>query len=102
MTTAVLSKWGTGQGFHVTKAGMKKVGVSVGQVFSVVYEPGRIIFELPPQEHRPVRVRATSFDELFAGWDAPNDLTDPWGDNGAEFMGAESRVWGEGANARDI
>lgn len=44
MTTTKLSQWGTGQGFHVTKAGMEITGTAIGDLYEVEYLPGAIIF----------------------------------------------------------
>lgn len=94
MATAKLSKWGTGQGFHITKAGMETIGTTIGDTYEVEYLPGMIVFRLQDQEHRKVKRKKMTFEEAFEGWNGPRQTDDPWGDDASTLRGAEQDIWG--------
>ncbi|BAK43886.1 hypothetical protein [Eggerthella sp. YY7918] len=94
MTTTKLSQWGTGQGFHVTKAGMEITGTAIGDLYEVEYLPGAIIFRLQDQPHRKVKRKTISFEEVQKAWNGSRSTNDPWNDDADGLHGAEREVWG--------
>lgn len=92
MVTTTLSKWGTGQGIHISKQMMKDAQITVGDVCTVESKPGMIVLRFNCSEHRPVRCQPISFDDLFSSWNGSReDIVDPWADS--ELHGAERELW---------
>lgn len=92
MTTTTLSKWGTGQGVHVSRGVMSDAQVNIGDECVVTARAGIIVLDFSKGAHRRVRREAVSFSDVFAGWDGqPEDSTDPW--EGLPARGAERELW---------
>lgn len=93
MTTATLSKWGTGQGVHVSKKVMEKARVKLGDSCEVTTAPGIITLDFTKGAHRDVRREPVTFEEVFDGWSGSRkSVSDPWASAGN--VGAEKELWG--------
>ena len=93
MLTTTLSKWGTGQGIHVSKQAMRDAQVTIGDVCTVESKPGMITLRFNQSEHRPVRCKFTPFDDLVSSWQGcREDVSDPWAKS--EPHGSEKELWG--------
>lgn len=63
MPTAV-RKWGNGNGIRLTKAEMRRAGLSVDDEVEVLAEKGKIII-LPVRKHRTLEDRVAEYAETY-------------------------------------
>lgn len=52
------------------------------------------VSDLQVKEHRKVKCRKVTFEEVFKDWNSSQEIQNPWGGEATTLCGTEKSIWG--------